>query len=179
MTINPIFILSGDSSMFITHRPSERGQGLVEYALILVLVATAIIIILSLTGKQVAEKLCDVVIQIGGSAPDSVEACRAPRVMLEGIAGNQWVSNPLNVEAVVKNNHGLMTSGVTVNFYIDGVLAQPEHIWRYCLGGDNDDGSPCHSYGTTVASGQHTLDVIATDSSTGLTGETIISFNVN
>ena len=43
--------------MFTTRRSSERGQGLVEYALILVLVATAIIIILSLTGKQVAEKL--------------------------------------------------------------------------------------------------------------------------
>src|SRR5437868_8630267 len=96
--------------MFTSHRPLERGQGLVEYALILILVAVASIIILSLTGKQVAEKLCDVVLQLGGTAPDSVEACRAPRITLDGLAGNETVSGGIVVEATIKNNQGLVTS---------------------------------------------------------------------
>ena len=35
--------------------PREEGQGLVEYALILVLVSIAVIVILALLGEQVAD----------------------------------------------------------------------------------------------------------------------------
>lgn len=36
------------------HLPNEEGQGLVEYALILVLVAVVVIAILALVGPQIA-----------------------------------------------------------------------------------------------------------------------------
>ena len=41
----------GDTTMFL---PREEGQGLVEYALILVLVAVVVIAILTLLGPQIA-----------------------------------------------------------------------------------------------------------------------------
>lgn len=37
------------------YRPNEEGQGLVEYALILVLVAVVVIVILSVLGPQVGQ----------------------------------------------------------------------------------------------------------------------------
>ncbi len=37
------------------YRPAEKGQGLVEYALILVLVAVVVIVILSLLGPQIGD----------------------------------------------------------------------------------------------------------------------------
>lgn len=40
--------------------PDERGQGLVEYALILVLVTIVIIIILGVFGESVQEIYCDI-----------------------------------------------------------------------------------------------------------------------
>lgn len=40
--------------------PDERGQGLVEYALIMVLVAIVIIIILGVFGDSVREIYCDI-----------------------------------------------------------------------------------------------------------------------
>jgi Flp pilus assembly pilin Flp len=169
--------------MFSSHRILESGQGLVEYALILILVSVAIIVVLSLAGKQIAEKLCDVVIQLGGTAPDSVTACRAPRITLEGIAGNETVSRYINVEAVIKNNHGLVTDytahSMHVDFYMGGVLVESETGWRYCLGGGTDGGPACNDYDTIgMSSGQHTLHVVATDTTTGLTGETSINFTV-
>src|SRR5258708_4322040 len=104
-------LISENYIMPTLRRHLERGQGLVEYALILSLAAVVIIIVLSLMGNQVAVKMCDVVIDLGGTAPDSIQACRAPRVTFAGS-----FSSPLNVEAVVKNNHGLMKSNLTVAF---------------------------------------------------------------
>src|SRR5215210_474865 len=90
-------------------RASEEGQGLVEYALLLVLVAVVVVVILSLVGRTIADKMCDVVIEISGRPiPDDVAACRAPRITLQGIAGGATVSGSINVEAVIKNNTGLI-----------------------------------------------------------------------
>ena len=41
--------------------PQEKGQGLVEYALILVLVAIVVIVILALLGPAIGEIFSDVV----------------------------------------------------------------------------------------------------------------------
>jgi pilus assembly protein Flp/PilA len=41
--------------------PTERGQGLVEYALILVLVALVVIVILALLGPALGDVFSDVV----------------------------------------------------------------------------------------------------------------------
>ncbi len=37
---------------------SEKGQGLVEYALVLILVAVVVIAILTLLGPEISERLC-------------------------------------------------------------------------------------------------------------------------
>ena len=44
--------------------PREEGQGLVEYALILVLVAIVVIVILALLGPTIAKIFSDIIRQI-------------------------------------------------------------------------------------------------------------------
>lgn len=46
--------------------PREEGQGLVEYALILVLVAIVVIVILTLLGGQVSNVFSQIVSGLGG-----------------------------------------------------------------------------------------------------------------
>ena len=45
--------------------PREEGQGLVEYALILVLVALVVIVILTLLGPQIGQVFSDIVEALG------------------------------------------------------------------------------------------------------------------
>ncbi len=47
--------------------PREEGQGLVEYALILVLVAVVVIAILALLGPQIANVFSQVTSGLGGT----------------------------------------------------------------------------------------------------------------
>ena len=47
--------------------PHEEGQGLVEYALILVLVAVIVLAILTLLGPQVANMFSQVTNKLGGT----------------------------------------------------------------------------------------------------------------
>ncbi len=49
--------------MFLPH---EQGQGLVEYALLLVMVALTVIAVLTLLGPQVANVFSQVTNQLGG-----------------------------------------------------------------------------------------------------------------
>ena len=46
-------------------RTSERGQGMVEYALILVLIAVVVIAVLIILGNQVANVFCNISGAIG------------------------------------------------------------------------------------------------------------------
>ncbi len=46
--------------------PKEKGQGLVEYALILVLIAIVVIAIMTLLGTQVRDVFNDIVNGLGG-----------------------------------------------------------------------------------------------------------------
>ncbi len=54
----------GDTEMLFL--PREEGQGLVEYALILVLVAIAVIAVLTLLGGQVSTVFQDITAALGG-----------------------------------------------------------------------------------------------------------------
>ena len=47
----------------------EKGQGLVEYALILVLIAIVVIAALSLLGPQVGTVFNDITTELGGVVP--------------------------------------------------------------------------------------------------------------
>lgn len=46
--------------------PREEGQGLVEYALILVLVAIVVIVILSVLGPTIGDVFSTIVTELGG-----------------------------------------------------------------------------------------------------------------
>lgn len=46
------------------YAPKEKGQGLVEYALFLVLVAVVVIVILSLLGPAIGSVFSDILAQI-------------------------------------------------------------------------------------------------------------------
>jgi len=50
------------------YAPKEKGQGLVEYALILVLVAIVVIAILTLLGPTIGNVFTTIVNGLGGSA---------------------------------------------------------------------------------------------------------------
>jgi pilus assembly protein Flp/PilA len=47
--------------MSLLFMPSERGQGLVEYALILVLVAMIVIVILALLGPEIGNVFSNII----------------------------------------------------------------------------------------------------------------------
>lgn len=144
-----------------------------EYALILVLVAIVVIIILSVAGQKVGDIFCDLVIKLGGTAPDSLAVCAAPRVTITGIGGT--VSGVLHVEAVVQDNKGLGSNITSVRFYIDGTLRNTESVYRYCLGGGD---TTCDPFNTaSLSNGPHTLRVVATDAD-GNTGESSVTFTV-
>jgi len=49
----------------VFHRYREKGQGLVEYALILVLVAIVVIVILATMGPAIAGVYCGIVVELG------------------------------------------------------------------------------------------------------------------
>jgi pilus assembly protein Flp/PilA len=51
--------------LIMLYRPQEEGQGLVEYALILVLVAIAVILILTVLGEEVGAIFQDIVDGLG------------------------------------------------------------------------------------------------------------------
>ncbi|MCC7447833.1 MAG: hypothetical protein IT324_10465 [Anaerolineae bacterium] len=159
--------------MHTLRRTSQKGQGLVEYALILVLVAIVVILILSVAGQKVGDIFCDLVIQLGGTAPDSITACAAPRVTISGVGGT--VSGTIQVEAIVKDNKGLGSNITSVKFYVDGTLKNSESTHKYCLGGGDGACDPFHT--SSLSNGPHTLRVVATDAD-GNSGEATVTFTV-
>ena len=154
----------------------QKGQGLVEYALILVLVAIVVIGSMALVGKRVAATFCSIVLQIGGSVPAGIaNSCSGPQIAFSGISDGQTTASPITVEAVLTDpkTGSTITNAQSVKFYLDGNLVASEFAYRYCLGGGNGS---CNSL--SVAQGTHTLKAVGTDSSSN-TGETTISFTIS
>lgn len=52
----------------------QQGQGLVEYALILVLVSIVVIVILGVTGKSIASAYCNVIVALKSSCATSASS---------------------------------------------------------------------------------------------------------
>ena len=159
------------------HDPAQRGQGLVEYALILVLVAVVVIVVAAVLGEQVQDVYCDVVLSLGSGAP-TVPACEAPRVTCAGVGNGEHVSGSINMEAVIRDNKGVSSENIPqVRFYIDGTLRHTEYIERYCLGGGGDGGVNCNLFSTSsLSSGEHTIRAETTDAD-GYTGECSITIH--
>jgi Flp pilus assembly pilin Flp len=156
---------------------SRRGQGLVEYALILVLVAIAVVVVLTAFGQRVSETFCDVVLKIAGRAP-SIAACVTPRITLSGIVGGQTVTGPLSIEALIYDDKGGQSPNIdSVIFTIDGgsAYSHTETAYHFCMAGD--DSAPCNTYSFSGLHGTHVLKVTAHDQD-GYTGETSITFTL-
>ena len=137
-------------------RSKQQGQGLVEYALILVLVSVISIIVLAALGTQVQETFCDVLFSLGENAPN-VEACEAPRVTCGGLSNGATVASPVFMEAIVRDNKG-PENIQQVEFFVDGARVRTEYQYQYCLGGTDD----C-SQGQSIGAGQHTIRAVALD----------------
>jgi len=153
------------------HGIVARGQGLVEYALILVLVAVVVIVVAALLGDQIQFVYCDIVISLSDNAP-TIPACEAPRVTCSGVADGAHVSGSINMEAVVKDNKGVSTENIPrVDFYVDGNRRHTEYLYHYCMGSGGENGTGCSDFDiSSLSSGAHTISAVATDAD-GYTGE--------
>jgi pilus assembly protein Flp/PilA len=131
----------------------ERGQGLVEYALILILAAIVVIVVLGLFGERIRNFYCEIVLSV---APDvDAPACNQLGVTcnLNSVFGHY-----VNMEAVVNDNQGPKDI-VSVKWYDNGNPVRTEWNYRYCLGaGDSSCGSQYIS-----TSGEHTISAVALD----------------
>lgn len=156
----------------IKHKLAE-GQGLVEYALILVLVAIVTILIVTVLGEEVQNVFCEVLTGLGDSAP-SVSACESPSVRCVGVASGETVSDGVIIEAVVTDSNGSDTIA-RVEFYLDGATSPnfTEYYYKYCLGRDNS----CTNRHYFGSSGSHTVRAVAYDDD-GNTGQCSVTFNV-
>ena len=144
----------------------EGGQGLVEYSLILILIAMVVFMSLVFFGQSVRDAYCQIII---GLAPltDPSEACSEPIVTLRPLSQGP---NHLNLEAEIYDPDGNPDDPYgtidRVEFYIDdtnGSPVQTEYHHRYCLSG-NSGGEPCHNFDTSdLSPGDHTFIVIVYD----------------
>ena|SRR5450432_225184 len=145
-------------------RSSERGAGLVEYALIMVLIAVVVISVLAVTGSRVATIYCDVTTKLTGQRPKT-QACNAPLVTFDVVNGT---AGDVQVRAIVEDSKGL-TNITNVRFYFDGAIENLETQDWYCLG--SGDG-PCANW---PAVGTHTVRAVATNAD-GYQGEATFTF---
>ncbi len=76
--------------------PREKGQGLVEYALILVLVAVVVIVVLSVMGPSISNVYADVLAGLGGGeSTGDYDSVIAPFCENRGYpADSSWAWDP-------------------------------------------------------------------------------------
>lgn len=103
----------------------EEGQGLVEYALILVLVAVVVIIILTVLGSSVVFVFARVV---GGLNGDVIDDGAVFLTADSTVSGSGTCSGSLsNIKYVAVDNNGDMIKNRTapVHLYVNGSFARP------------------------------------------------------
>ena len=144
----------------------ERGQGLVEYALLLILIALGVVVMLALFGQSVSDTYCRISFELS-IATGTSGGCSAPRISLRPHSEGP---SHLNLEAEVVDPDGDPDDPYgaidRVEFYIDDTSSGPvqtEHHYRYCLSG-NPSGLPCGNFDTSgLSPGDHVIIVIAYD----------------
>ena len=148
------------------HHILERGQGLVEYALILILAAIVVIVVLGVFGERIRDFYCEAVLSI---APD----VDAPACDQLGVTCNLTSASGhyVNMEASVIDNQGPKDI-TSVKWYDNGNPVRTEWNYRYCLGGGD---SSCGSQYIS-ASGKHTFSAVALDAEghTGTCSRTVV-----
>lgn len=129
----------------------ERGQDLIEYSLIIALVAIVMIGIVGAFGQRVGAVYCAVIAKIDRSAlRDSV--CTAPIATCEASFNGSTVQMEANIIDPDAPEGAPYSQIDRVEFHDNGTLVNTERIPRYCLrGGD----SACQHY--VVSSGAHTI----------------------
>lgn len=128
-------------------RLSERGQGLVEYSLILVLVALIVIVVLSLLGPSIGNVFSNIVDELdvlGGGNNYLVAITRA-----DYDSGSQT----LHLDAT---SDGVYDPGVTLTASPGGVMGQAGN--HYCLN-YSLTGCPCAVTVTSSEGGSATVTV--------------------
>jgi pilus assembly protein Flp/PilA len=156
----------------------EDGQGLVEYALILVLVAVVIIAITTLLGESIKGTYCRTVHQLTPEA-DLSSACLAPIAMPQSTSSGP---NTINLEVAIHDPDGNPNNPYAqitkVEFYLDNTETAPiqvEYYYRYCLSG-NSGPNPCGPYNISgLSTGQHKIHILAYDTD-GNIGRSSFSF---
>jgi Flp pilus assembly pilin Flp len=147
--------------------PSKRetGQGLVEYALLLILVGMVVILALAIFGDRVQKLYCTSVWSIDPNID-------APYCQIMETTCQIQTSSPFRLEAVVTDKAG--DDNVTkVEFYLDGNLYNTQRNYRYCL--QNGNGPLCDIY--TGPRGTHEFSALAYDAD-GNTARCSVKVNV-
>jgi pilus assembly protein Flp/PilA len=154
-------------------RDKRKGQGLVEYALILVLVSIVVIAILTLFGDAVANSYCSVIYALNqGQNPPKV--CHSPMLTC---SVQQASANNFSLEAKVIDPDASPTGGVagnyngeiSIQFYVND---QPrlrgassdlaaEITYHYCFPGGNS--ADCDDVTTGQVVRGDVVKAIATD----------------
>jgi Flp pilus assembly pilin Flp len=146
-------------------RMRERGQGLVEYALLLVLVGLVVIASLVIFGDEVQKTYCRAAYAIDPNL--DAPFCEALEVSCQ-----IQTSSPFRLEAVVTDNAG--DNNITqVQFYVDGLLHNTENEYKYCL--QDGNGPLCIPY--VGPHGKHTFSAVASDAD-GNTGSCSIEVTI-
>jgi len=156
-------------------RTLRRGQGLVEYSLILVLVAVTVILITAVLGEDIRQVYCDIVYELDSDinaplcdAPDDVaddaddEEDDDGDVTVTCHPSGGTVSNTTEVRASASGDNPI----ARVEFTLSGPesTTRIEYIDKYCAFGGGDGGSACSSPpGGTLNSGTYTLNAEAFD----------------
>jgi Flp pilus assembly pilin Flp len=163
---------------------SERGQGLVEYALVLVFIAVAVIASAALFGQELEQVYCEIVQELNVNDSSGDGDCSAtsggggennnPTDLTVSCVGSPSGSSPFRLEAAVTDNVG-DDNVARVEFQLDGNPFNREYNYKYCFKGGND---PCQLYDpSSLSSGTHTIKAVAEDSD-GNTGSCTVSFTV-
>lgn len=152
------------------HHP-ERGQSLVEYALVLILVAMIVIVIGIIFGQSVKKTYCQALYSI---SPDvNAPGCEGMTVTCTTIS---ITSGAVNMAADV-SSFDLVISDATidVDWYIDGMFLRTENFAPFCLG-SNTPGFPCDPQ-QPISPGDHTFTAIARHTE-GDTGQCVVDITV-
>jgi Flp pilus assembly pilin Flp len=143
----------------------EAGQGLVEYALLLILVGMVVILALAVFGDRVQKLYCKSVWSIDPNID-------APYCQIMETTCQIQTSQPFRLEAVVTDRAG--DDNVTkVEFYVDDHLYNTERDYRFCL--ESGNGSLCQIY--TGPIGPHEFTAVAYDAD-GNTASCSVKANV-
>lgn len=100
----------------------EKGQGLVEYALILVLVAVVVIGALTLLGPQINDAYNRVITALGGTVPYTYTITSGPTITSVSGYGSSCTYR-LSMSVTVENG-GVAVEGASVNASVSGGAAE-------------------------------------------------------